>query len=339
MSAPAPTSTRSPPLSAKTRASVASSSRPGIGFGGSCFKKDILNLVYLSESLGLDEVAEYWRQVVAMNDYARDRFTHRIVKCLNNTLSGKKATVLGYAFKKNTSDTREAPALEMIKTLLEEGPREIAVFDPCCNPVVIREEINRLLGGHRILRSDGGPVEIYNDAYEACANSNAIIISTDFDEFGSKPSPVAAADGVSNGKSNGKSNGSSNGNGNGNGVSVSKTATDPRPFAQPEPSQNDLLALHKYLVSSLSDGAADPDPLDRLHAEPACDASCPDCELERGGYKLNEEYKPREKLDWVRISTQTLKPRWVFDGRGVVDVRALTKLGMRVESVGRQGRA
>jgi UDPglucose 6-dehydrogenase len=99
--------------------------RAGIGFGGSCFKKDVLSLVYLAESLGLDEVGQYWRQVVDMNEYQRNRFTRRVIKCLNNTLVGKKITILGFAFKKNTSDTREAPAFEIIKVLMDEGPREI----------------------------------------------------------------------------------------------------------------------------------------------------------------------------------------------------------------------
>ncbi|CAK7262672.1 hypothetical protein SEPCBS119000_000095 [Sporothrix epigloea] len=311
--------------------------KAGIGFGGSCFKKDILSLVYLSESLGLDEVAEYWRQVVIMNEYARDRFTHRVVKCLNNTLRGKKATMLGYAFKKNTSDTRESPALEIIKTLLEEGPREIAVFDPCCNPVVIREEIKALLGSDRVLRSEGGSLEIYNNAYDACADSNAILITTDFDEFGSRP-PImggAAAAAAAAAKS-----------GNASATVAATPApakkngkTDPRPFETAEPSENNLLALHKYLINSATDDKISEDPLGRYHPEPACDLTCPDCVLEKEGYKLNEEYKPKEMLDWAKISHHMRKPRWVFDGRGVLDAKAGAKLGLRVESVGRQGRS
>ena len=312
--------------------------KAGIGFGGSCFKKDILSLVYLSESLGLEEVAEYWRQVVTMNEYARDRFTHRVVKCLNNTLRGKKATVLGYAFKKNTSDTRESPALEIIKTLLEEGPREIAVFDPCCNPVVMREEIKMLLGGDRVLRSEGGSLEIYTNAYDACADSNAILITTDFDEFGSRP-PImggAAAAAAAAAKS-----GTAPAAAAAVPAPVKKTGkTDPRPFATAEPSENDLLALHKYLINSATaDDKVTEDPLGRFHPEPACDSTCPDCVLEKEGYKLNEEYKPKEKLDWAKISYHMRKPRWVFDGRGVLDAKAGAKLGLRVESVGRQGRS
>lgn len=296
--------------------------KAGIGFGGSCFKKDILSLVYLSESLGLEEVAEYWRQVVTMNEYARDRFTHRVVKCLNNTLRGKKATVLGYAFKKNTSDTRESPALEIIKTLLEEGPREIAVFDPCCNPVVMREEIKQLLGGDRVLRSEGGSIEVYSDAYAACAESNAVLITTDFDEFGSKPPLMGGAAAAAAATPAAKKKG----------------PVDPRPFTNPaKPSENELLSLHKYLINTATDSATD--PMQRYHAEPDCDSTCPDCVLEKQGYKLNEEYKPKEKLDWSQIAHNMRKPRWVFDGRGCLDAKAGAKLGFRVESVGRQGRS
>ncbi|TDZ20007.1 UDP-glucose 6-dehydrogenase 1 [Colletotrichum orbiculare MAFF 240422] len=110
------------------------------------------------------------------------------VQCLNNTLAGKNMAVLGYAFKKNTSDTREAPALEMIRTLLEEGPREVAVFDPCCNPLVIREEIRQLCGTEKPPRQDGGPLVVYGNAYDACRDSIAILVATECDEFRSSSS-------------------------------------------------------------------------------------------------------------------------------------------------------
>lgn len=76
------------------------------GFGGSCFQKDVLNLVYLCEALNLPEVANYWYQVIAMNEYQRRRFTNRIINCLFNTVTGKKIAIMGFAFKKNTGDTR-----------------------------------------------------------------------------------------------------------------------------------------------------------------------------------------------------------------------------------------
>ncbi|KAH6989193.1 hypothetical protein BKA56DRAFT_575235 [Ilyonectria sp. MPI-CAGE-AT-0026] len=296
----------------------------GIGFGGSCFKKDVLNLVYLADTMGLPEVAEYWRQVVKMNEYARDRFSNRVIKCLNNTLVGKKVTILGFAFKKNTSDTREAPALEMIKTLLEERPREVAVFDPCCNPIVIKQEIKALLGP----QADGANISVYGNAYDACDASTAIIIATEFDEFRNQPAPKPAPAPVEPAPTSRKPN----------------PKADPRPFKAEVPTENELLALHKYLVQR--DDVKSADPLDRFNVEPSCEDDCPDCIQEREsketgfatGMGSAEEYKPKERVDWVRISENMAKPRWVFDGRGVIDSREMVKLGVRVESVGRQHR-
>jgi UDPglucose 6-dehydrogenase len=101
----------------------------GVGFGGSCFQKDILNLVYLAESLHLPVVAAYWRAVVDMNDWQERRFSGHIVRSLFNTVAGKKIAILGFAFKKNTGDTREAPAIYVCRDLLEEGAH-ITIYDP-----------------------------------------------------------------------------------------------------------------------------------------------------------------------------------------------------------------
>ncbi|PHH59556.1 hypothetical protein CDD80_1762 [Ophiocordyceps camponoti-rufipedis] len=296
----------------------------GIGFGGSCFKKDVLNLVYLADTMGLPEVGEYWRQVVKMNDYARDRFTNRVVKCLNNTLVGKKVTILGYAFKKNTSDTREAPALEMIKTLLEERPREIAVFDPCCNPLVVEDEIETIIGPEAT-----GNVSVYGNAYDACLDSTAVIIATEFDEFRNQPAPQRAPAAPASARGPGRR---------------PNPKSDPRPFKTARLTESDWLALHKHLVQR--PGETSDDPLGRLNAEPACADDCPDCIQERESKKTGlatgmgsaEEYRPKERLDWRRIADRMAKPRWVFDGRGVIDSREMVKLGVRVESVGRQHR-
>merc|ERR1712037_852101 len=86
-----------------------------VGFGGSCFQKDILNLVYISECLNLPEVADYWSQVISLNNYQRDRFARRIVEGLFNTVTGKQIAVLGFSFKKDTGDTRESAAIYIVK--------------------------------------------------------------------------------------------------------------------------------------------------------------------------------------------------------------------------------
>jgi UDPglucose 6-dehydrogenase len=134
--------------------------KAGLGFGGSCFKKDILSLVYLAETLNLEEVAEYWRQVITINEFQRNRFVKRVVSNLHGTLIGKKISILGYAFKKDTSDTRESPAVEVVKSLLADNPAEIAIFDPRCNPEDVKDEIKRLFAttGLKLLKPDG-PIE------------------------------------------------------------------------------------------------------------------------------------------------------------------------------------
>jgi UDPglucose 6-dehydrogenase len=140
--------------------------KAGLGFGGSCFKKDILSLVYLAQTLHLDEVAEYWTQVLTINEYQRNRFVQRVVRNLHGTLIGKKITILGYAFKKDTSDTRESPAVEVVKTLLADNPAEIAIFDPKCNPENVKDEIKHLFAttGLKLLKPDG-PIEGMNPLF------------------------------------------------------------------------------------------------------------------------------------------------------------------------------
>ncbi|MDA9588454.1 nucleotide sugar dehydrogenase [Flavobacteriaceae bacterium] len=102
---------------------------PSVGFGGSCFQKDILNLVYLSKYYGLDEVAEYWHQVVKINDYQKERFTKKILDALKNDFENKTVAILGWAFKKNTNDSRESASIYISKMLLEKGVK-LKVFDP-----------------------------------------------------------------------------------------------------------------------------------------------------------------------------------------------------------------
>lgn len=103
--------------------------KASVGFGGSCFQKDILNLSYLAESLNLPEVATYWRQVVEMNEYSKRRFLERIVKTLFNTITNKNICVLGFAFKKDTADTRESAAITLVKSFLNENAF-VKIYDP-----------------------------------------------------------------------------------------------------------------------------------------------------------------------------------------------------------------
>jgi UDPglucose 6-dehydrogenase len=103
--------------------------KASVGFGGSCFQKDILNLVYLSEQLNLPEVAAYWKQVVDLNEYQKKRFVSRVIKTLFNTITNKKIAILGFAFKKDTGDTRESAAITLCKDFIQENAK-VRIYDP-----------------------------------------------------------------------------------------------------------------------------------------------------------------------------------------------------------------
>ncbi|KAG0653062.1 UDP-glucose 6-dehydrogenase 2 [Hyphodiscus hymeniophilus] len=286
--------------------------RAGLGFGGSCFKKDILSLVYLAESLGLDEVAEYWQQVVTINEFQRARFVRRVVKCLNGTLVGKKLTILGYAFKKDTNDTRESPALDSIKGLIEDAPSEIAVYDPCCIPSVVKQEIGRLLG-KEVLKENGGPVEVYADAYRACHKAHAILIMTECDEF--KNTRISSPNLHPTQKLS------------------SRMKSDPRPFQRLEPTGSEILALHSYLTRTVSMA----DALQWFEENPECKPGCKACAEEGNVGLVVDKGKENERLDWARIAYHLQRPKWVFDGRNVLDIAEMEALGVRVEGIGKVG--
>ncbi len=155
--------------------------KASVGFGGSCFQKDILNLVYLCRHFGLPEVADYWEQVIRMNDYQKSRFSQRVVKQLFNTVSGKKIAVFGFAFKKDTNDTRESAAIYVCRDLLEEKA-VLSIYDP----KVSGADIHRCLGD--LSGSDGGDsdesrIEIPADPYEAARDAHAVLVLTEWDEF------------------------------------------------------------------------------------------------------------------------------------------------------------
>ena len=103
--------------------------RAGVGFGGSCFRKDILNLAYLCEHHGLPEAAAYWQQVVELNEYQKRRFVRNMVRTMFNTLAGKRVAVWGFAFKPGTSDTRDSPAITICRLLAEERA-SVVISDP-----------------------------------------------------------------------------------------------------------------------------------------------------------------------------------------------------------------
>jgi UDPglucose 6-dehydrogenase len=154
--------------------------KASVGFGGSCFQKDILNLVYIAKSYGLNQVADYWEQVIIMNDYQKRRFANNIVETLYNTVSDKKIALLGWAFKKDTNDTRESAAIYVADDLINENAK-IAVYDPKVTRNKILMDLDYL--ETRTADKNSNSVMSFEDPYDACKEAHAIAILTEWDEF------------------------------------------------------------------------------------------------------------------------------------------------------------
>lgn len=170
---------------AEVRAAIGSDRRigheflkPGPGFGGSCFKKDLLNLIYLADHYGLADVARYWRSVVELNGWSQKRISQMIVKALFGTLRDKRIAVLGFAFKADTNDTRESPAIAICRDLLHDGA-SLSIHDPRVEP----EAIEQLLTA----RGDGlaltGDFVKAASVESACASADAVLILTDWGQY------------------------------------------------------------------------------------------------------------------------------------------------------------
>lgn len=270
--------------------------KAGLGFGGSCFRKDIASLAYLAESLGLDDVAHYWRQVNVMNERQRDRFSRKVIDCFERNLVGRKLAILGFAFKKNTGDTRESLAVDVIRQLLEERPAEIAIFDPYCRPEDILREIMSV--APEAVHNE--VVKISSDPYLACSQAHAVLVVTDCDQFrNTRPKKKRAT-------------------------------TQSVLFPQKSPAwapAHDLLCHETTLERETwtHDGVSY-----QLNAQDACSPNCSDCRT------TCDRPSVTEQVEWTRIAYNMLEPRWVFDGRGQLDAAELEKLGVRVDTVGRR---
>ena len=155
--------------------------KASVGFGGSCFQKDVLNLVYLCECLNLPEVAEYWQQVININDYQRRRFSNKIIESLFNTVTNKNIAIFGFAFKKDTADTRESAAIYICKYLMDEGAK-LHIYDPKVEEKQLMIELT-----HPLISEDPSRVKdlvtIHTDPYKAAENTHALVICTEWDEF------------------------------------------------------------------------------------------------------------------------------------------------------------
>ena len=154
--------------------------KASVGFGGSCFQKDILNLVYLCESFGLPEVASYWESVVKINDWQKHRFAGKIVRSLFNSVADKKIAVLGFAFKKDTNDTRESAAIAVCRDLLAEQAR-VVVFDPKVPADEIRRDV--IVGAGSAMAGADSRLTVAPSAYAAAEGAHAVAVLTEWDEF------------------------------------------------------------------------------------------------------------------------------------------------------------
>jgi len=154
-----------------------------VGFGGSCFQKDILNLVYLCETYGLTECAEYWNQVIVMNDYQKKRFSAKMVSNMFNTVTGKKVAILGYAFKKDTGDVRETPSMFVCRDLFEEGAK-IHIYDPQVTREAMWGEMEYTCKiGPKITPGLDDAITTETDVYTTCDGAHALATLTEWDEF------------------------------------------------------------------------------------------------------------------------------------------------------------
>jgi UDPglucose 6-dehydrogenase len=145
--------------------------KAGVGFGGSCFKKDILNLVYIAQSYGLAEVARYWESVVLMNEWQQSRFVRNMLANMFNTVAGKRIALFGFAFKANTGDTRESPAISVTRDLLAERAH-VVITDP-----------KAMANARADLAGADGALEFEDDPYIAAAGAHAIAVLTEWDVY------------------------------------------------------------------------------------------------------------------------------------------------------------
>ncbi len=155
----------------------------GPGFGGSCFKKDILNLVYICDHYGLNEVSAYWQKVVEINDWQQKRISNIIVKNLYGTISGKKIGIFGFSFKANTNDTRESPSIKICKALLEEGAN-LYIYDPKVSANQIETDLDKKENKLELTTNNlEGTWSSSNTIDNTAKGADALVFLTDWKEF------------------------------------------------------------------------------------------------------------------------------------------------------------
>ena len=277
--------------------------KSSVGFGGSCFRKDVLNLVYIAQTLHLPEVADYWEAVVEMNEYQKQRFCKRIVRSLYHTLTDKRVAILGFAYKKDTGDTRESASISLVNSLVAEKA-DIRIYDPKVDDEQIWQELK--WAAPTDFAEVQKRVTVCSSAYEACEDSHAAIIVTEWDEFSNRDSEVNIRDV--------------------NGLAVVGRSPSSYMTGGGMQFSNGKLEL----------------PAQNGHTNGHLDANgtkAPKAEEKPSHHhtRSKQHDKPQPKLDWAHVAKIMRRPMFVFDGRNVVDASKLEKLGFRVESIGKPG--
>lgn len=271
-----------------------------VGFGGSCFKKDIMNLSHISASLNLPEVADYWESVVEVNEYQKSRFIQKMVNTMHCTLSKKRVAVFGFAYKKNTRDTRESAAISVVKNLLSENA-VVAVFDPQVRHDQIYKDLN-VCGPSKNLQVCLSP-------YHACNGAHAVLILTEWDIFSNKLSRARSSPYRLVEKS-------------WQHESVHSNTVETRD------------AVQSNGIDSSYDTRYD-NSIEASHPRRDCDTD----RFRSTNFRINHETAPSvemqsERLDWSRVASLMQRPMHVFDGRNTVDAYKLRSLGFHVVTIG-----
>ncbi|KAL2752021.1 hypothetical protein ACRALDRAFT_2114172 [Sodiomyces alcalophilus JCM 7366] len=279
----------------------------GVGFGGSCFEKDILNLSYMARTLHLDTVADYWTGVLDINKYQRQRFAEKVHRALNGNLRGKKVAIFGFAFKEGTNDTRNSIAVHIIRQLANERPREIAIFDPGCAPDAIMEEVAQHVTDPTMLAQ----VKVRSNWRETTDGASAICILTPWYHFHYPKQAQATARRTSLWS----------------GSMEEQLANANAGFLGPNPTEMDIIELEAFVTRGKNKTPLD--PLKRLKPE-ACPENCKGCN--DSATSAEDDGDP---VDWEEVSSMMKLPKLVLDGRNVVSAPELEKLGFKVQGIGK----
>lgn len=272
----------------------------GVGFGGSCFEKDILNLTYMARTLHLDTVADYWYGVLEINKYQRERFAQKVHRALNGNLKGKKVAILGFAFKEGTNDTRNSIAVHIIGELANERPREIAIFDPGCSADEIMQEVRAHIQDEKTLAQ----IKVRNNWRETTDGASAICILTPWYHFHypAKAQVSARRDSLWNGKDQPSSEAG---------------------FLKPNPTEMDIIELEKFVTRGNNKNVLD--PLKRMKTESRGMSADTAVSNDDDG----------EAVNWEEVSAMMKLPKLVLDGRNIVSAPELEKLGFKVQGIGK----